>query len=364
MSGVIPMKKNLRTVLRRDYTRLALLSASAASLTWLLASQLPWIDATIAALTCLISVKPTFHDTAAEGFRQVLGTMIGAVIGYGLVTTYGANAALMFGLVLLCFVLARYLKLGSDGAAVMGLTVILVMGPLDNLHAVETRLAGVVLGAVTALIPSLWVRPGKPHERALQAAIRLGGKSAALLTEISDHLTSHRGRIDTATAADWRDRADATLRSLLAIRTDAEDAVAASRWSPLMDRSSAEDVLEQVTIAISTARTVHTMCVDLVLASGENRALPSTVALNLAGVLSATAIAISEQAEAAAVNPAEQLFPTDEVLQELAEQRDETVDQLRSLDDTQPLLLAGSLLRDAEKIADTITATTGETPER
>lgn len=351
---------SLPAFLRRDYTRLALLSATAASLTWLIAAQAPWIDATIAALTCLISVKPTFHDTATEGFRQVLGTLLGAVVGYGLATSLGASAPLMFALILLCYVLARFLKLGTDGAAVMGLTVILVMGPLDHLAAIETRLAGVVLGAITALIPALWVRPGKPHERALHAAIRLGEQSAALLTEISEYLTAHHGKLPADTAENWRTRADETLRALLTVRHDAEAAAQAARWSPLMDRASAEDVLTQVTIAISTARTVHTMCVDLALASGADRAFPKTLALNLADVLSATADAISEQGEAAASNPAEQLSATDDVIQDLTDSHDEAVDQLRSLEDTQPLLLAGSLLRDAEKIAHTITDTTAD----
>ena len=69
----------------------------------------------------------------------------------------------------------------------------------------------------------------------------------------------------------------------------------------------------------------------------------------LSGVLRATAGVIDDQATIAQITPAERL--ADEDL-EWRSSRDQAVASLRSLDDTQPLLIGGSILRDAEKITD------------
>ena len=91
------------------------------------------------------------------------------------------------------------------------------------------------------------------------------------------------------------------------------------------------------------------ICRELVLTSGSSQQLPALLATALAGVLSATAEVISDQAELA------EDFPADiqhEDLEDWQDQRAKAIKELRNLDETQPLLIGGSILRDAEKITE------------
>jgi uncharacterized membrane protein YgaE (UPF0421/DUF939 family) len=340
---------------RRPYIRVAVLSALAATVAYLVGSFNPAFDATVAGLTALISVRPTFHDTAAESFKQVLGTLVGGVLGLALVHMLGgqsatSSAAIMFLLILVCFVIARFLRVGEEGAAVMGLTVVLVLGPVSDVAKAESRFFGVFLGTVVAMLVSIWVRPGLPHHRALGEALRLADTGATLLTEMSTHISEHQGKVSRKLAKKWVAEAEATMTELAEIRVEAEAALKSARWSPLVNSRDAESVLEQIRIAQVTARTVYNMANDLLVSSRNAKTLPKQVAENLADVLSATADVISEQAETARENPASTLDVTDTTVIDLQNVRDETIGQMRDISETKPILLAGSLLRDSEKI--------------
>ena len=81
----------------------------------------------------------------------------------------------------------------------------------------------------------------------------------------------------------------------------------------------------------------------------DTRALYFVVAAALAGVLSATAEVISDQAEIAEDSPADIQH---EDLEDWQDQRKKAIKELRNLDETQPMLIGGSILRDAEKITE------------
>lgn len=349
--------KTLLNLPRRPYVRLAVLSATASLVAYLLADAVDFASAAVAGLTALIAVRPTFHETASEVLRQVTGTVLGAAFGLGIVTQYGFTPALMFVMVLFCFILARYLKLGEEGAAVMGLTVILVMGPLDEIDLVAHRFVGVVIGTLIALIASLWVRPGKPHHRALTEALTQTDHSAEILLEISEYLAEHDGIVERAKAKEWTARAEANMIAIGQTRVDAESALAASKWSPLIDKEDAEAVVKQIQLASVTARTVYNMCNSLKVATSKgDQLLAGDIAANVADVLAATATVISGQTEAAQENPAEQLSAKADPVQEFRLSRKAVLQEIRDMDDTQPMVLAGSLLRDAETISHILTA--------
>lgn len=356
--------RTLQRLARRPYLRLAVLSSFGALAAYLAASYIPYADPIVAALTALIAVRPTFHETASEALRQLLGTLIGAAAGFAVVSLVGFSPIAMFFLVGFAFIIARVFKLGEGGAAVIGLTIILVMGPLDDIALIEKRFGGVVLGTLIALITSLWVRPGKPHHRALTESLTNNDHSAEILVEISDYLSTHNGIVEREQAKEWTRRAEANMIAIGETRRDAESAVEASKWSPLIDKEDALAVLKQIQLASVTARTVYNMCNSLKIATNEgDQLLSSEVAANMAEVLAATATVISEQSEASQTMPSETLSAATTPVQEFQATRRAAIEDLRELDDTQPLLLAGSLLRDAENISQTLSDTIATEPK-
>jgi uncharacterized membrane protein YgaE (UPF0421/DUF939 family) len=331
--------KFLRDFLQRPHVRYALLASIAVVSTYAIAMQLPWIDASVAALTALISVRPTFHDAIAESVRQVLGTILGALLGLSIVVLFGFNAVTMLALMLLVFAIARVLRLGQDGAAVIGVTMILTMGPLAKLDLIETRLAAIVLGALIALIASFWVRPGKPYTRAVAAAAQAEDQLAEILRDIAQHLTDHHGDVSEELARDIMVRSSDVVRDMETVRADAESAVKAARWSPTLDQDAAKEALQQVKIAQATAETVLNMSRTLQSAARHEESLPAAVARKLASVFSATADIVDGDSTDTAT------------LQVIEQSRGAAVESIKTLDDTAPLLVGTGLLQDAQNLA-------------
>jgi uncharacterized membrane protein YgaE (UPF0421/DUF939 family) len=348
-------KVTLRDVTNAPYFRLAVLSSLAATTAYFIGANSTMISGTTAAITTLVSVRHTFHDSIRESFTQIIGVLIGGTVAFVSIQLIGFNSFVVLFAVFSCFITARLLKLGEEGAIALGITLILVMGPRTSSGAIETieqRFFGVLLGVALAIFVSYFVRKGSPHSRALKAGIDQALAMAALLHKISDKLSSEAGQITPTQAVLWLAKAERISEELLEIKAQALSAVEGSGWSPIIDRRDAEAVLKQIEMNEATAATVVSICRELVLTFGKSEKIPTGLASALAGVLSATADVISEQAEVAEIAPATSADEDDVAFDEM---RDEAIKELRGLDETQPLLIGGSILRDAEKINDLLT---------
>jgi uncharacterized membrane protein YccC len=339
---------------RSQYVRLAVLSAGAAAVAYGVGALTPEVSPVVAGVTALITVRPTFHGSVQEALRQVLGVVLGAVLAFAALQSMGFSALALFVTILGCFVVARGLRLGEEGAAAVAVTVILVVGPQFSAEAIETRLLGVLVGSLVALGVSSFMRPGSPHGRALGDALDRGARAAALLTSIGQTLAGGR-TVPVDLPRRWLDEAEEILAGTVVARHAAQDAVSGARWSPMIDVAEAEAVLAQVRITEQTAVTVVSICRDLLAAVHSDGAIPSPLATSLSDVLLATAEAISSQSAAARETPARILDDHTGPVRVVSRSRSEAATHVRGLDDTRPLLLGGSLLRDTEKITETLT---------
>lgn len=336
--------------------RLAVLSAAAAALAYLVGGLIPnYVNAAVAGLTALISIKPTFHDSAIEGVRQVIGTILGAGLGLILTLSMGYSPLAIFFTVLLCFGLAKLLKLGAEGAAVIGVTVIIVVGPFFNVDMVESRFFGVLLGSFVALVFSLWVRPGKPHRRALEDSIKYMKKSSTLLQKVSETLIETNGVVKKKTAKNWVLEAEHNMEQIAVAKRDATSALKAASWSPLIKKKEAEEVLEQIIMSQITARTTYNIVRDLYVAARKEQVLSSSVSASIAELLQSTAEVIAHQGSQSINNPAEGLTSVDTKIIDIEEKHEAASAKVKKLDETQSIMIAGSLMRDAEKIKDVLT---------
>jgi uncharacterized membrane protein YccC len=342
----------LSAAVREPYLRLAVLSSAAAAAAYGLGSLSPHVSAVVAAITALVSVRPTFHASVQEGLRQVLGVVVGAVTGFVALQVVGFSALAFFLALVAAFAAARLLRLGEEGAVAVGVTVILVIGPAFNSAAVETRLLGVLVGSVVALAFSYVMRPGTPHGRALDDAVEQGRRVSHVLTTIGRSIADSGGRVAGPAAAAWLTEAEDILARSAEVRVDAEDAVAGARFSPMIRRGEAEAVLAQARTTEATAITLVSMCRDLWVASDHEAALPGPVATSISDVLLATASAVTEQGDAARRDPAGSYDDSTGPVRVATRSRAQAASQVRRLDDTQPIMLGGSLLRDSEKITE------------
>ena len=342
-------KVTLIDIISAPYFRLASLTTLAGTLAYFIGANLPMVSGVSAAITAIVSVRHTFHDSIRESFFQILGVVIGSTVAFAAMRLVGFNSVVVMFAIFTCFATARLLKLGEEGAIAIAVTVILVVGPNVTTSTIEQRFFGVLLGASFATVASYFVRNGSPQDRALKAGIEQSFALSALLNAIAKALTENDGTVDPKFASRWLARAEFIANEIAEIKANAQSALAGSAWSPAIDYADAKAVVEQIGLTEATASTVLNICRELVLTSGSSQQLPALLAAALAGVLSATAEVISDQAEIAEDNPADIQH---EDLEDWQDQRAKAIKELRNLDDTQPLLIGGSILRDAEKITE------------
>lgn len=347
-------KVSFRDILNAPYFRLAILSSLAATTAYFIGANSTFISGTTAAITALVSVRHTFHDSIRESATQIVGVLIGGTVAFLTIQFIGFNSFVVLFSVFTCFITARLLKLGEEGAIALGITLILVIGPRTSSGALETieqRFLGVLLGVSLAIIVSYFVRKGSPQSRALKAGIDQSLAMSELLHKISDKLAGE-SEIGQTQAVLWLAKAEKIANEIDEIKSQAQSALVGSSWSPMIDRREAEAVLRQIEMTESTAATVVNICRELVLTFGSSEKLPTLLASALAGVLNATADVISDQAEVAEESPSSTV---EEDGENWEEKREKAIKELRHLDETQPLLIGGSILRDAEKINDLLT---------
>ena len=337
----------IRDIINAPYVRLATLTSLAGTFAYFFGAHLPNVSATTASITAMVSMRHTFHETIRESFTQVLGVLAGATVAFISMKLIGFNSFVVMLSILTCFVVSRLMKLGEEGAVAIAITVILVVGPSVSAEKIETRFYGVLLGTVIAMSMSYFVRVGQPQERALKAGIREARALARLLHEISVTISHPNAHVSRKQAAQWLASAEFIAADIEVAQDNAESAVAGARWSPLIDRQEAEAVQRQLAMTLATSETVINICRELVLTFGKTDHLPALLASATAAILDATANVIDEQADMAVDDPSAQT-PDDEWL----ETKERAMQDLRNIDETQPLFIGGSILRDAEKIKD------------
>lgn len=348
-------KVTVSDVINAPYFRLAVLSSLAATLAYFIGSNTPQISGTTAAITAIISIRHTFHDSIRESFSQIVGVLVGGTVAFLFIQTIGFNWFVFMVSVFSTFITARLLKLGEEGAIAIAITVMLVIGQNSTetaLGTLEQRFLGVLLGVSLAVVASYFIRKGTPHSRALRAGISQSLAMVNLLNRIAVKLALEPDSITRDMSRAWLVEAKKIVQDLVEITAQAENAVAGTGWSPILDRKETQAVLKQVQKTKITAETLVNICRELDLTFAGSDKLPENLAAALAGVLTATAHAINDQAEAAEERPSAVIAEDEDGFEA---QRQNAISELRHLDETQPLLIGGSILRDAEKINDLLT---------
>lgn len=255
--------------LRSSYTRLAILTALAALVAYLLAEVIPFADPIPAAITAAVATRATFHHAAKEGVFQTLGALLGAAIALVIVSIIGSGPLVIFLLVLLCFALARLLRLASPEdspfvAAAMAVTVILVVGTHLTTSGAAERFVGVVIGALCALAASALATPTRDTRVLREDTATLQNDLSELLMTVGQGLRSTPSADD---AAEWRERAVELRDESIGLDARLVDLEMHKRWSPRIDPDDLAQLRQLVDAANIMATRVLTITTDLVTAT-------------------------------------------------------------------------------------------------
>lgn len=338
------------------YLRYAAIASTMATLAFVLGSHIPHVSASIAGITVLVAIRPTFHASVKEGFYQILAIIIGAGLALGISVIIGKFSPFTLGLALLvCFLLSHFASLGEGGAVSIGISIILVLGPRFDTNLIETRFLGILVGSILAMFGSLWTKPGTPTQRALKDIVVESGHISELLTEMGLALANSGRAINEEITQVWLDEAKQIQSRANTLRSEAEDVCASHRWSPLINKEKAEAVLSQIKITQAILTTVLNISRDLRAAARYAKDLPADVAQHLAVAILATAEVVAEQSELASVSPAQKLEAGTDAVRLREDAQEQALVHLREQEDDHPLLIGGSVLQDTQKINSILT---------
>ena len=355
------IKSKIQVVQSHAYVRLAFFSSLAAVAAYLTGVIAPNVSSVVAAITALLATRSAFHESAQEAGRQIAGTIAGAIIGGILLALFGFNLLVLLSSLAIAYGIGRLLRLGEEGAITISVTVILVLGLHLDGDAVESRVLGVIAGAVIGLVISLFIPYENPQDAALKKAVDYSHQISLLLSNISGAFRKRSAglRIPISLAQEWLASAEEIRTGLEALTREAEAIVAGAKWSPLLERNKAAEVLEQCKIGTELSITVEGMCRELMVSDG-TQSLSDTVALHLAEMFDAAADVVRVQADGAQHNPAQSVSPGSHSVQHLANAHSASRNSVKNLDETAALVLGGSLVQDGDTIRKILT----EEPEK
>jgi uncharacterized membrane protein YccC len=281
-----------------SYSRLAVLTSLATVVAYTIGVLTPHVDAIPAAITAAVATRATFRHAAKETAFQILGALLGAAIALVIVSFLGTGPVVIFLLVLLCFVLARQLRLASPDdspfvAAGMAVTVILVVGTHFTTELAIERFTGVVVGALCALVASAVAAPSKDTRLIRVDLDQLKDDLAALLTAMSEGL---RNAPDRDTAKAWREQAVELRNRTLGMAARWEDLAKNRRWDPRIDPDDLSLLKQDLDATTVMSSRLLSIAADLHRATGRDiAALPPAAASPLADLMAMAASNIAAE---------------------------------------------------------------------
>ena len=248
------------------WIRQILVASLAGGTAWLIGNQLGGRGGIVAAIVCTLTVRISLHRSLREGFGQILGNFIGAIVATISVHYLGLGFFSISLTILICSILAAVLRLGSIASVNVPVVAMIIIGPDLSESTVAHRLGATLVGAITGIAFSYFSHPKTPIDRTYDLLNKLGLQGAALLAEMSEGVAAGYSQED---AGHWLARARALVRSLPELRLQIGDAKGYTRWIRKGQRDEAEKAsqeslaIEHTLVQIRViARTIFDAAVD------------------------------------------------------------------------------------------------------
>lgn len=340
-----------KTIYTAYAVRVTVFGTLSAIVAYFIGSLIPFVSPVIAAILALSAIKPTFYDTVRESIRQVVGTFFGAIFGMIFIALFGFNLLTLSIIIVIAFATGWLLRLRAEGGITIAATVILVSGPLlGDIESIEERLFGVILGTLCALVASYLIMPSYPHKRILQTTLEEGEKIGKLLKKIAKRFP--QDKISTEEAENWiieiNTITDDVKNNREKIRATLKDA----KWAPMLRKKDVENVVDQVGITMNNANNVRSICEAIYKAVENNATIPSKVKEDISVMLLEAAKGIKTQNKLAFKEPAEKISV--EQTEYIKNKRKKLASEIKNIEDTQAILLSGTLLHETTNIKDSI----------
>jgi len=209
---------------------------------WLIGNQLGTNGGIVAAIVSTLTIRISLHRSLREGFGQILGNFVGAIVATISVHFLGLGFFSIGLTILICSILAAVLRLGSIASVNVPVVAMIIIGPGLSESTVAHRLGATLVGALTGIAFSYFSHPKTPIDRTYDLLNKLGLQGAELLAEMSEGVAAGYSQED---AGHWLARARALVRKLPELRLQIGEAKGYTRWIRKGQRDEAEKASQE-----------------------------------------------------------------------------------------------------------------------
>ena len=276
-----------------------LVTAVAASVSWLVGNQALPNGGLVAAIVATLTVRISLNKSIREGMGQLLGTAIGVATALLAINFLGFGVATVFVTVILALVTSRALHLGEVASINVPITALIVLGPGLAESTALHRTVSTLIGTSIAIAFSYFAHPKTPAGRTIDRISSLAAHSAKLLGEMSeDVVAGYTPEIASSNLA----KARLLIEEIPQVRAQALEARSYARWFPTAKKDEAEDLYSRglaVEHSVVQVRTISRTLFDMSF----ERPLPPSASGLIAMALSAASFSITQEGHAIQENP-------------------------------------------------------------
>jgi len=286
-------------VKRMSWIQRVLVTAVAASVSWLAGNAALPNGGLVAAIVATLTVRISLNKSIREGMGQLLGTAIGVATALLAINFLGFGVATVFVTVILALVTSRALHLGEVASINVPITALIVLGPGLAESTALHRTVSTLIGTSIAIGFSYFAHPKTPAGRTIDRISALADKSAQLLGEMSEAVVAGYSQ-DIASSI--LAKARILIEEIPQVRAQALEARSYARWFPTAKRDVAEDLYSRGLAVEHSVVQVRTIARTLFDMAFEKTPPPRTCGL-IAMALSAASFAITQEGQAIQTNP-------------------------------------------------------------
>ena len=341
-------KETFKKIYHNLKVRVVVLATASSVLAFLVGSAVPnFISPVIASIVALTAIKSSFYDTVRETFKQIIGTIIGAAFGIVLISFVGFNVYSLILIVIASMLIGFVLRLEAAGGLFIAGTVILIAGPLlGDLQLIEERVAGVFVGALFALLASLFLVPSDKHREALVNILAVGESSAMVLGKVSKNLKNDT--LKKASVSKWLNEVESQKQYMESVILELNDLYKDAKWSPMTSKEDIESVIRQADIVYKNVKNIRTILTSINSTLTKNINIGGEVRISLGKMLDDAKAGIVEQLHNAEHQP--RALISDATVDKIRQRRNKVASQLRASENTQAIILGSTIIHEANKI--------------
>lgn len=278
---------------RLSWIQRILVTATAASIAWIIGNQVLPHGGLVAAIVATLTVRISLHKSIREGLGQLLGTSVGVATALLAIHFFGFGVIAVFATVILSLVTSRALHLSEVASINVPITALIVLGPgLAESTAVH-RTVSTLIGTVIAIVFSYFAHPKTPAGRTVEHISALATKCADLLGSMSEQVVAGYSR---ESAGMFLARARLLAEEIPAVRAQALEARSYARWFPTAEKDEAEILYDRgisIEHCVVQTRTMSRTLFDSAFDNG----YPASISKLIAFALSAASYAISQESQ-------------------------------------------------------------------